>query len=70
MEISAKTFLIEQRIDPYIIKIIDSITFKTTNTKFKKYFIHPSYDKERQISQIKDSPHAKIIVPDILKLKI
>lgn len=73
MEISENTFLIEQRNDPAIMEIIDSITSENPNPKFKNFFIHPDTGLlmiKRKFVDSENSPHIKIIVPQCLKPKI
>lgn len=73
IDISATSFLCEQKNDPDIIKMIDSITSETPYPKFKNHFNHPDtglFRMKRKYSQPENSPHIKIIVPHVLKYKI
>lgn len=73
MQISNKTFLMEQKNDPTTMKIIDSITSENPDPKFKNYFIHPDNGLlmiKRKFLDPENALNTKIIVPQKLKSKI
>lgn len=73
MEISQLTFLWEQRNDPEVMKIIDSIISDKPYPKYKSYFIHPVTGLlmiNRKCLQLENVSYINIIVPKILKHKV